>query len=159
MANNTADKVWALVEPAVASLGLRVWDVRYVKEGAAWYLRVYIDGDNGVDINHCTEVSRLIDPMLDEADLIAGSYYLEVCSPGLERELIRPEHFSAMLGRSVHVHLVRPVDGQRDFTGTLAAWENGNITLNDENGTRVFEKAMISKVKLNDYMEDERKNG
>lgn len=159
MANNTADKVWALVEPAVASLGLRIWDVRYVKEGAAWYLRVYIDGDNGVDINHCTEVSRLIDPMLDEADLIAGSYYLEVCSPGLERELIRPEHFSAMLGRSVLVHLVRPVDGQRDFTGTLAAWENGNITLNDENGTRVFEKAMISKVKLNDYMEDERKNG
>lgn len=159
MANNTADKVWALVEPAVASLGLRVWDVRYVKEGAAWYLRVYIDGDNGVDINHCTEVSRLIDPMLDEADLIAGSYYLEVCSPGLERELIRPEHFSAMLGHSVLVHLVRPVDGQRDFTGTLAAWENGNITLNDENGTRIFEKAMISKVKLNDYMEDERKNG
>ena len=159
MANNTADKVWALVEPAVASLGLRVWDVRYVKEGAAWYLRVYIDGDNGVDINHCTEVSRLIDPVLDEADLIAGPYYLEVCSPGLERELIRPEHFSAMLGRSVHVHLVRPVDGRRDFTGTLAAWDNGNITLNDNNSTRIFEKAMISKVKLNDYMEDERKNG
>lgn len=159
MANNTADKVRALVEPAVASLGLRVWDVRYVKEGAAWYLRIFIDGDDGIDINHCTEVSRLIDPILDEADLISTSYYLEVCSPGLERELTRPEHFAAMQGRSVQLHLVRPVDGQRDFTGTLAGWENGNITLRMGDTSRTFEKAMLSKVKLNDYMEDEGKNG
>lgn len=159
MANNTADKVRALVEPAVESLGLRVWDVRYVKEGAAWYLRVYIDGDGGVDINHCTDVSRLIDPILDEADLIHTSYYLEVCSPGLERELTRPEHFAAMNGRSVRLHLVRPIDGQRDFAGTLTAWENGNVSITDANGVRTFEKAMVSKVKLNDYTEDEGKNG
>lgn len=159
MANNTAEKVWALVEPAVQSLGLRVWDVRYVKEGASYYLRVYIDKDGGVDINNCTEVSRLIDPMLDDADFISNSYYLEVCSPGLERELTRPEHFAAMQGRSVCVHLVRPLNGQRDFTGTLAGFENGRLVLSDESGQHIFEKTMISKVKLHDYMEDERKNG
>lgn len=148
MANNTADKVWALVEPAVESLGLRVWDVRYVKEGAAWYLRVYIDSDEGVDINNCTDVSRLIDPMLDEADIISTSYYLEVCSPGLERELVRPEHFAATIGQSIMVHLVRPVEGLRDFTGVLVSYENGNITLSDEKGEHVFEKAMISKVRV-----------
>lgn len=159
MANNTADKVRALIEPAVTSLNLRVWDVRYVKEGASWYLRIYIDSDNGVDINQCTEVSHLVDPILDEADPIPGPYYLEVCSPGLERELTRPEHFSAMMGRSVNVHLVRPIEGRRDFTGTLSGWEGGNVTIKGDDGCQTFEKTMISKVKLNDYLEDEQKNG
>ncbi|MBQ7288952.1 MAG: ribosome maturation factor RimP [Clostridia bacterium] len=159
MANNTADKVRELVEPTVQALGLRVWDVRYVKEGAAWYLRVYIDSDDGININDCTEVSRRIDPILDAADPISTSYYLEVCSPGLERELTRPEHFAAMQGRSVQVHLVRPIEGQRDFTGILTGWEDGSVTLTAESGVQTFEKAMISKVKLNDCMEEKNQNG
>ena len=159
MANNTADRVKALVEPAIQSLGLRLWDVRYLKEGADWYLRIYIDNDEGVNIDDCTNASRLVDPMLDEADIIRTSYYLEVCSPGLERELVRPEHFTAMLGRSVQVHLVRPFEGQKDFVGELKAYENGDIILATEDTELKFEKPMISKVKLNDYMEENIKNG
>ena len=159
MANNTADRVKALVEPAIQSLGRRRWDVRYLKEGADWYLRIYIDNDEGVNIDDCTNASRLVDPMLDEADIIRTSYYLEVCSPGLERELVRPEHFTAMLGRSVQVHLVRPFEGQKDFVGELKAYENGDIILATEDTELKFEKPMISKVKLNDYMEENIKNG
>lgn len=159
MANNTADRVKALVEPAIQSLGLRLWDVRYLKEGADWYLRIYIDNDEGVNIDDCTNASRLVDPMLDEADIIRTSYYLEVCSPGLERELVRPEHFTAMLGRSVRLHLVRPFEGEKDFVGILKSYENGDITLTTEDTELKFQKPMISKVKLNDYMEENIKNG
>ena len=159
MAGNTADRVRELVAPAVQSLGLRLWDVRYLKEGADWYLRVFIDSDKGVDIDDCTNTSRLIDPMLDEADIIRSSYYLEVCSPGLERELVRPEHFTEMLGRSVQVHLVRPFEGQKDFVGDLKSYDNGDITLATEDMELKFQKPMISKVKLNDYMEENIKNG
>ena len=159
MANNTADRVKALVEPAIQSLGLRLWDVRYLKEGADWYLRIYIDNDEGVNIDDCTNASRLVDPMLDEADIIRTSYYLEVCSPGLERELVRPEHFTAMLGRSVRLHLVRPFEGEKDFVGILKSYENGDITLATEDTELKFQKPMISKVKLNDYMEENIKNG
>ena len=159
MAGNTADRVRELVAPAVQSLGLRLWDVRYLKEGADWYLRVFIDSDKGIDIDDCTNTSRLIDPMLDEADIIRSSYYLEVCSPGLERELVRPEHFTAMLGRSVRLHLVRPFEGEKDFVGILKSYENGDITLATEDTELKFQKPMISKVKLNDYMEENIKNG
>ena len=82
--NPTAVKVTGLIKEAIENLGLMLWDVKFVKEGTSWYLRVFIDKDGGVDINDCTDVSRLIDPIIDEADPINVSYYLEVCSPGLE---------------------------------------------------------------------------
>ena len=78
-----ADRVWALVEDAVRSQGVELWDVRFVKEGASYYLRIFIDSEKGIDIDDCTNVSHAVDPILDEADPIDKSYYLEVCSPGL----------------------------------------------------------------------------
>lgn len=106
-----------LAEPLARQLGLRIWDVRFVKEGADWYLRVFIDRDGGVSIDDCVDLTRLLSPALDEADPIDQSYCLEVSSPGVERELTRPEHFEAYRGRAVTVRLIRPRDGQRDFTG------------------------------------------
>ena len=72
----TASAVWELVEPIILSFGLKLWDVRYVKEGAQWYLRVFIDKDGGVDINDCENVSRAIDKPLDELDPITDNYML-----------------------------------------------------------------------------------
>ncbi len=87
-----------LAVPIAADLGLRIWDVRYLKEGSQWFLRVFIDKDGGVDINDCENMSRALDAPLDELDPIAGEYILEVSSPGIERELIRPEHFMQFIG-------------------------------------------------------------
>lgn len=101
----------ALAEPLAQRLGLRIWDVRFVKEGADWYLRVFIDREGGVSIDDCVDLSRLLSPALDEADPIDCSYCLEVSSPGVERELTRPEHFEAYTGRPVTVRLIRPRDG------------------------------------------------
>lgn len=149
---STADRVRAIVEEPILSLGLRVWDVRFVKEGTSWYLRVFIDSDAGISIDDCVEVSHLIDPLLDEHDPISCSYCLEVSSPGLERELSRPEHFTACMGKSIKVRLVRPEEGQKLFVGDLVAYD-GAVTIATQAGQKTFAKTQIVKINLNDDLE------
>ncbi len=126
---STAGLVWNIAAPVAASLGLALWDVRFVKEGADWFLRVFIDKEGGVSIDDCEAMSRALDGPLDERDPIPQSYCLEVSSPGVERELSRPEHFEQMKGQRVMVRLIRPLDGQKLLKGVLAGYENGVITL------------------------------
>ena len=102
---NTAQRVEALVRPVVEGMGLRLWDVVFEKEGPDWYLRVLIDRDGTMDTDTCAEVSHALDPILDEADPIDQSYYLEVGSPGLGRKLTRPEHYEALKGEKIGVKL------------------------------------------------------
>ena len=146
---SVADRVSALVKEPVESLGLKLWDVKYVKEGASWYLRVFIDKDGGVDIYNCTDVSHLIDPILDEADIISTAYYFEVCSPGLERELTKPEHFEAFVGAVVRVVLFKAVDGQKELVGNLVSFGD-NIVIATDKGEITLNKQDIAKVKLAD---------
>jgi ribosome maturation factor RimP len=95
---NAAERVYTLIKDTVEEQGVSLWDVRFLKEGASWYLRVFIDKEGGINIDDCTNVSHAIDPIIDEADPIDKSYYLEVCSCGIDRELTRPAHFEAMKG-------------------------------------------------------------
>ncbi len=149
MAENTAARVEKLIAPTVTSMGYDLWDVRFLKEGTSWYLRIFIDKEGGVDISDCTDVSHAVDPLLDDADPIDKAYYLEVCSPGLLRELTRPEHFSKMQGREISLHLYRPVNDKRDYCGTLLAFDGGIKLLADDEEI-YFEKGTFSSVKLND---------
>ena len=128
--------VEALVRPVVEGMNLRLWDVRFEKEGPDWFLRVLIDRDEPLDTDTCEAVSRAIDPLLDEADPIEGSYTLEVGSAGAERALKRPADFQRYLGSPVLVKLYKPVDGRKEFPGTLAAYSeaDGSLTV-DLNGT------------------------
>lgn len=117
---NTVAQVWELAKPLAEELGLTLWDVRFVKEGAQWYLRIFIDKEDGVGIDDCVAMSHAIDKPLDELDPISQAYCLEVCSPGIDRELVRPEHFEAFMGAPVRVRLIRPMeDGTREFLGLL----------------------------------------
>ena len=101
-------------------MGLRLWDVVFEKEGPDWYLRILIDRDGTMDTDTCAEVSHALDPILDEADPIDQSYYLEVGSPGLGRKLTRPEHYEALKGQKVRAKLIRPnADGVRELSGIL----------------------------------------
>ena len=150
---NTAQRVEALVRPTVEGMGLRLWDVVFEKEGPDWYLRVLIDKADGstMDTDTCADVSHALDPILDEADPIEQSYYLEVGSPGLGRRLTRDEHFARYMGEKAAMHLIRPDEsGNRDYEGKLAAFENGNVTLETENGTVTMPLASASYVKLCD---------
>ena len=151
---NTVSVVEGIAAPIAESLGLRVWDVRYLKEGSQWYLRVFIDKDGGVDINDCERMSRALDAPLDEADPIDGEYILEVSSPGIERELIRPEHFEAFIGEDIMVKMIRPLEGiGKEFKGVLTAYDNGDVTITDHSGenTVTIHKKDAATIKLDDF--------
>ena len=109
------ETVWQLVQPVAEANGVELWDVEFVKEAGTQYLRVFIDKDGGVDINDCERVSRGIDPVLDEADPIPTSYYLEVSSPGIERDLTKDWHFEQYLGQPVRLRFIREQDGVREL--------------------------------------------
>lgn len=149
---NTVKAVWEIAEPLAAELGLSIWDVRFLKEGSQWYLRVFIDKDGGVGIDDCVNLSHAIDGPLDEANPIEQAYILEVSSPGVERELVRDEHFEKYIGEKIKVKMIRPVEGKREFSGILESYEDGNITirLEDESGF-TFTKKEASFVKLDDF--------
>ena len=140
-----ADTVYDLIKPTVESLSITLWDVRFVKEGASYYLRVYIDKSEGVTIDDCTLVSHAIDPVIDEADPIDKQYYLEVCSPGIERELTRDWHFKKMAGSKVSVKLFSAIDGKKEFCGTLGV-SDSEISLMTEDGEISFDKSKIAKA-------------
>ena len=147
----------AIAEPFVKELGLTLWDVRFVKEGATWYLRYLIDKEGGVTLDDCVALSRLLNPALDEADPIPQSYCMEVMSPGVERELTRPEHFEAFVGCAVVVRLIRPQDGVREFAGILQSRdEDGTLHLEDENSEPLtFLKKDVALVHVIDDLSDD----
>lgn len=122
---NTVGIVTDLVRPITDELGLDLWDVRFEKEGSTWYLRIFLDKEEGVNIDDCENVSRRLSPILDETDPIVQSYTLEVSSPGIGRDLRRPEHFEAFLGADIHVRLIRPIEWGAGFVGQLVSYEDG----------------------------------
>jgi len=126
----TVDIARQLAGPVAEQQGITLWDVRFEKEGAGWYLRYFIDKPGGVNIVDCETFSRAVDGLLDEADPIEQSYILEVSSPGIERALTRPEHFEPYVGSRVHVRLIRPRGNTRDLIGELLGRaEDGAISL------------------------------
>ena len=141
-----------LAEPIAEELGVWIWDVEFVKEGARRVLRITIDSEEGVTIDHCEQMHRAMDPILDEADPIEEAYYLEVSSPGIERELKTEEHILACEGWDVEVRLYAPLNGSKLFRGVLLeSGENGEVRI-DASGT-VMEFPKNGVAKLQTYFE------
>ena len=142
------DTVLALAQPVVEAEGCEIWDVEYVKEAGAWYLRVYIDKAGGVSIDDCEAVSRALYPVLDEADPIPTSYIFEVSSAGVERELKRPRDFEKFLGSQVEVRHYQPVEGAKAHTGTLRGYADGAVTIEINGAEKTYQKAQVAQVRL-----------
>ena len=127
---NTESIVRDLISPVAEQLGLRLWDVRFVKEGTEHYLRITIDSEEGITIDDCEKMHRAIDPLLDEADPIDEAYHLEVSSPGIERELKEDWQIEACEDWDVEVRLYAPLNGAKSYLGKLAGLnEAGDILL------------------------------
>ncbi len=146
-AKNVAGTVRELILPVANELGYLLWDVEYVKEGSKMILRVTIDKEDGVGIEDCERMHRAIDPVLDEADPIDAAYYLEVSSPGIERDLRTEEHILACIGSRVQVRLYAPIDNSRSLVGILAAYENGEVSIETGKGLVKLPRTAISKMK------------
>ena len=144
-----AERVFSLIKETVENEGVSLWDVRFVKEGASWYLRIFIDKKGGVTIEDCTDVSHAVDPVLDEADPISVPYYLEVCSPGLERELKEEFHYNAFIGSEVLLTLYKAENGSKSVRGVLEAFNNGPVLKVGEE-TKAYPLSAVAKATLCD---------
>ena len=142
------DIVTKIAQPVVEAHGCQLWDVEYVREGDQRFLRLYLDKEGGVDITDCENISRAVDPLLDEADPIAESYHFEVCSAGLERALKRPSDFERFMGSNITVKLYRPRNGLKEIPCVLRGYEDGKVTVEAGKETITFEKSEVALVRL-----------
>ncbi len=148
---NTVALVWDIAKPIAESLGLELWDVRFQKEGANWYLRIFIDKEGGVEIDDCVNMSHAIDGPLDEHDPIEQSYNLQVSSAGIERDLIKDEHFKKYVGQKIMFKLPRAIDGTKEFHGVLSAYANGELTVDLGEKSITVNKKDASWVRADDF--------
>ncbi len=149
MKKGIKDTVREAIAPTVEELGYSIWDVTYQKVGADYHLEITIDSPRGIDIEDCEKVHRAIDPILDEVDPIEGFYYLDVSSPGVERELRTDEHIAACIGMKAEAKLFAQRDGKKAIVGLLSAFDDDAVVID---GIRL-EKSEISKL-TTIYFED-----
>ena len=141
------ERVESLIKEKIESLGYYLYDVEYVKEGAEYYLRIYIDKETGIDLNDCEKVSNEINDLLDKADYIKEQYYLEVSSPGIERILRKDKHLEQNIGKKVDVKLFKKdKKGKKEYKGILKKFNQEEIIIEAEETTQI-ERKNISQIK------------
>lgn len=144
MAGRVETEAEKLVEKLLADTEYELADIEYVKE-KDWYLRIFIDKKDGIDLDDCQKVSRLLDEELERTNLIKDGYILEVSSPGLDRPLKKDCDFERETGKTVDVVTYVPVNGRKEITGRLSAFTDTDITLDD---SIVILRPQISSVRL-----------
>lgn len=153
---NTAAAVYDIAKPIADGLNLKIWDVSFDKEGAMWYLRVLIEKEDGaVDMDDCEAMTRPLSKALDEADPIEQNYMLEVGSPGLGRQLKRPEHFEEFLECPIRIRYIREIDGLKEFIAILKGYTKDSISVVTEEGDKEIKLSDTAFVKLFDDDDDE----
>jgi ribosome maturation factor RimP len=125
-----------LVTPILDSMDLELVDVEFVKEGKNWFLRVYVDSEEGVDIEECGRVSEQLSEELDRIDPITQAYFLEVSSPGVERPLKKETDFLKALNKNIFVKTYEQIEGQKEFEGTLKSFDGTALTVEIKIKTR-----------------------
>ena len=146
MKKSVKETVREAILPTVTKLGYLIWDITYSKVGADYHLEITIDNEAGINIEDCEKVHRAIDPILDECDPIEGFYYLEVSSPGVERELRTEEHIARCKGERVEAKLFTAKNGKKSIVGTLGELSDGVVTIDTPDGEVALKREEISKL-------------
>ena len=142
------ERVENLILSEVEKLGYELYDVQYTKEGKDYYLRIFIDKENGIDLNDCEKVSEIINPILDSADYIKEMYFLEVSSPGIERVLRKDKHLEQSIEKEIEIKLFKPMEKQKELTGVLNKYDEENIYIQLLEEEIQIERKNISLMKL-----------
>lgn len=137
-----------LLKPIAEANGVSIYDVEYVKEGNDYYLRAYIDKQDGVNILDCENVSRALSDALDKEDFIPDAYILEVSSPGLGRTLKKDKHLQAGIGQEVEIKLFKPLDKCKEFAGVLDSFDAETLTILENGNPRTFQRSDIALIRL-----------
>jgi ribosome maturation factor RimP len=138
----------AIVEPVVTGLGFELVGVEYMPQGRHSLLRVYVDHEDGIMVEHCADVSRQLSAVMDVEDPLPGEYTLEVSSPGLNRPLFELADFERFADHQVKIQLAVPLNGQRKFKGTLKGVQNNNVLLMEDDREHSLPFEQIDKANL-----------
>ena len=137
-----------LAAPVCDEYGVYIYDTEYKKEGSSYFLRLYIDKEGGVTIEDCENVSRGINPLLDEHDFVKEAYIFEVSSPGIDRLLSRPWHYEKVIGEDVTVKLFAPIDSKKELTGVLVSCDEDSFVINADGKEITIEKTKAAQTRL-----------
>jgi ribosome maturation factor RimP len=140
-------EVREVVEPILQSQGYELVDLEYQRESRGWVLRIYLDREGGITLDDCTGVSHEVGAVLEVKDVIPNSYVLEVSSPGLTRPLKKPEDFNRFRNQLVKIKLYQPLNGRRNFKGTVLGLEGETVRVEVEG--QVFDIPFPSIAKAN----------
>ncbi len=143
------EKVQDLIQLKIEDLGYKLYDVQYVKEGKDYFLRVYIDKPQGIDLDDCEKVNDAISNELDKANYIKEMYFLEISSPGIERTLRKENHFQENIGNKIDIKLFKPIEGKKEYQGLLKSFDKEKIEVEEQEGKIIeLDRKNISLVKL-----------
>lgn len=143
---NIEEKVESLIKSKVQDSGYMLYDVEYVKEGPNFFLRIFIDNEKGIDLNDCEKVNNEIIDMLDEADYIKDTYFLEVSSPGVERKLRKEEHLKQNIGKKVSIKLFKKdEEGNKQYEGILKQFDKDTLIIEEAKEIKI-ERRNISVI-------------
>ena len=142
------EKVEELIKEDIEKLGYDLYDVEYAKEGPNYYLRIYIDKKEGIDLEDCEKVSNEINEKLDQADYIKEQYFLEVSSPGIERVLRKEKHLKDNIGKNIEIRLFKKDEnGSKEYLGKLENYDDNFITIKKGEEKIKIERKNIALIK------------
>ncbi|MBQ3408049.1 MAG: ribosome maturation factor RimP [Clostridia bacterium] len=146
---NIEEKIENRLSKVIEDLGYKLYDVQYVKEGKDYFLRIFIEKENGeIDLNDCENVNNAITDILDEEDFIKEQYFLEVSSTGVEKMIRKEKHLKDNIGELITIKLFKSLDGSKEFVGELINFNNECLTIKvDSNSTVDIERKNISQIK------------
>ena len=134
--SNIEKSVENLVEPIINELGYELYDVIYEKQVKDYYLRIFIDNKNGINLDDCENVNNSITDKLDELECLKNQYFLEVSSPGIERNLRKEKHFKDNIGKDICIKLFKPLNNEnrnKELIGKLKGYDKENIKIQIDN--------------------------
>jgi ribosome maturation factor RimP len=136
------------VEPVLEQEKAELVDLKFVQEGHRWVLKVFLDKAGGVTLDDCAYFSDRIGAALDESEAIGKSYVLEVSSPGIDRVVKKEKDFKRFAGQPVKIRLKLPQNGQRNFKGRLAGFEEGKVIVESAGKALQFAPEQIDEARL-----------
>lgn len=145
---NIEEKVEKLLNNKIEELGYDLYDVEYAKEGKNYYLRIFIDKLEGIDLKDCEKVNDAINTLLDDANYIKEQYFLEVSSPGIERALRKDKHLEQNKGKEIRINLFKKAqNGNKEYQGILKDFNDAQIIIEIEDEKIEIDRKNISLIK------------
>lgn len=148
MEDSDIKEIIRIIEPILGDMGIELVDVEYLSDRGRWILRITVDAEGGITLNDCVRVTREIEDIIEVKGLFRDECTLEVSSPGLNRPLKKEKDFLRAVGKTVKVRLGQPLQGRRNFKGTLLSFENDLLTLQLERNTAQIPLVLVEKANI-----------